>query len=240
MPGFVTAVGWRWTSVPAATQRSMSTQVEQRYAAMVASGELIADPVQQTAIQRLAAVQALVDAELISPFVRKVVPEPASGSGGGGWGGGWFASKPEKPKAVDPLAGLGIRGLYLWGGVGCGKTMMMDMFFECAPDGLPKRRVHFHAFMLEVHQRVHDEALRRSGAAVADRNVIKGAEGAAQRGLGGVTPEQASAAMSFYHQRTQLKNETSKKSDLAEDDVVMVARQIAAESRYLFSTFPRT
>jgi hypothetical protein len=56
-------------------------------------------------------------------------------------------------------------------------------------------------------------------------------DGAAQRGLGGVTPEQASAAMSFYHQRTQLKNEESKKTDTAEDDVVTVARQIAAESR---------
>jgi hypothetical protein len=45
--------------------------------------------------------------------------------------------------------------------------MMMDLFFECAPDDMPKRRVHFHAFMLEVHQRVHDETLIRSGAALA-------------------------------------------------------------------------
>jgi cell division protein ZapE len=56
----------------------------------------------------------------------------------------WFFLKPREEK----------RGLYLYGTVGRGKTMLMDMFFE-GVDGIPKRRVHFHEFMAEVQQRLH-------------------------------------------------------------------------------------
>jgi protein AFG1 len=47
------------------------------------------------------------------------------------------------------------KGLYLYGDVGTGKTMLMDLFFNTLPPSVKrKRRVHFHAFMIDVHKRM--------------------------------------------------------------------------------------
>ena len=62
---------------------------------------------------------------------------------------GFFRKAPEPP-----------RGLYLWGGVGRGKSMLMDMFVVHL-EGVPARRVHFHAFMQEIHAAMHE--VRKTG-----------------------------------------------------------------------------
>lgn len=48
------------------------------------------------------------------------------------------------------------KGLYMYGDVGCGKTMLMDLFFDTLPPNIPsKTRIHFHNFMQDVHKRLH-------------------------------------------------------------------------------------
>lgn len=48
------------------------------------------------------------------------------------------------------------KGIYLYGDVGCGKTMLMDLFYATVPSHLSKKRIHFHQFMQYVHRRSHE------------------------------------------------------------------------------------
>jgi cell division protein ZapE len=110
------------------------TGVLARYDALVAGGELRPDPEQRAAAARLDALQRELEADRAPGFLASL-----------------FGKKARQP-----------RGIYLWGGVGRGKSMLMDLLFECV--GIPqKRRVHFHAFMIEVHALLREARKSESG-----------------------------------------------------------------------------
>ena len=100
------------------------TYLSEHYAQKIASGNLRPDPAQE-------AVLPLFDR--ISDGLRA---EPTKKG---------FFRKAEYEE---------VKGLYLWGGVGRGKSMLMDLFVESLGD-IPARRVHFHAFMQEIHAKMH-------------------------------------------------------------------------------------
>jgi cell division protein ZapE len=120
----------------------MTATVTAALSAHVATGDFQADPVQQAAATRLDAL-AVTLSEWHSARRRSIV---------GLFGG------------VGPGA---PNGLYIWGKVGRGKTMLMDLFFT-AVQFSPKRRVHFHEFMAEVHDRIGAARARSPGDPIPD------------------------------------------------------------------------
>lgn len=110
----------------------MSSSLSDRYAALVAERRIERDPAQVEAIEMLHAIEQQLAA-------RKLASKSSSL--------GWLFGGREKQGPV--------KGLYIHGGVGRGKTMLMDLFFDTVPIE-KKRRSHFHEFMADVHERIHD------------------------------------------------------------------------------------
>ena len=110
----------------------------QIYAQKVATGDLHADPAQETVMAEFDRIRAGLN-------------QPAKR--------GLFRKPPDPPK-----------GLYLWGGVGRGKSMLMDLFVASLGD-IPARRVHFHAFMQDIHSQMH--TARKAGVPDALAPVVE-------------------------------------------------------------------
>jgi len=109
-------------------------KIVDRYRALIAAGELRPDTDQEKAAARL------------DRLAMELGEKPKSGG---------FLKRLFGKSSPPP------RGVYLWGSVGRGKSMLMDLFHECV-DFTPRRRVHFHEFMLEVHERLHVERAKES------------------------------------------------------------------------------
>jgi cell division protein ZapE len=111
----------------------MPTDIRAQYAALIASGEIERDAAQEEALDLLAGLEARLREHRLARKSSSL---------------GWLFGTRERREET-------IRGLYLFGDVGRGKTMLMDMFFA-ASAVKRKRRAHFHEFMSDVHDRVRD------------------------------------------------------------------------------------
>jgi cell division protein ZapE len=109
------------------------------YRARVSSGALLPDPAQALAAETL---------QDLWRRLRGYDPRPEAPEEGG------LLSRFFRRKSAEGAPEATPNGLYLVGGVGRGKSMLMDMFFACA-DLRRKRRIHFHQFMQECHRRIH-------------------------------------------------------------------------------------
>ncbi|ENB7486360.1 cell division protein ZapE [Citrobacter koseri] len=106
-----------------------------RYLQALNDGSHQPDDVQKDAVNRLESIyQALI---------AKTPPAPQTG--------GLMARFGKLLGKREPSANVPVRGLYMWGGVGRGKTWLMDLFYHSLP-GERKQRLHFHRFMLRVHE----------------------------------------------------------------------------------------
>jgi cell division protein ZapE len=131
------------------SNRLMPISVSAKYAALVATGEIRRDSRQEALAARLDRLAARLASHRLA---RK--------SSALGW---MFANQEKKSEP--------IKGLYIHGEVGRGKTMLMDLFFElCAAKR--KRRAHFHEFMADVHQRIYDYRARLRSGEIDDGDAI--------------------------------------------------------------------
>ena len=105
---------------------------KQVYERLLENGDIQPDPSQARAVEKLQGLH-----EALAQYSDQMGKQ------------GWMARlRLGRNKKTPPP------GLYLWGGVGRGKSMLMDMFFDVAPVE-DRKRVHFHGFMQEVHKRMH-------------------------------------------------------------------------------------
>jgi cell division protein ZapE len=116
---------------------------------LVAAGTIEADPAQAGAVEAYSGLEA-----------RLAGYRP-------GRGGGLLQRLFKDKKEAVPL-----RGLYIYGEVGRGKTMLMDLFFNDSPVA-HKRRAHFHEFMADVHERIHGFRQKIARGDIADSDPVR-------------------------------------------------------------------
>ena len=119
-----------------------------KYQALVSSGEVSRDSHQIRALKELDRLRE----DILDPTNVPSEGDEDADSGQFSLSGLLFGSASS---AKDEASKSQVKGVYLHGGVGCGKTWCMDLFYDSLPSG-EKQKVHFHAFMLSIHKQLHE------------------------------------------------------------------------------------
>eukprot|EP00578_Thalassiosira_sp_NH16_P007138 CAMPEP_0181122052 /NCGR_PEP_ID=MMETSP1071-20121207/25094_1 /TAXON_ID=35127 /ORGANISM="Thalassiosira sp., Strain NH16" /LENGTH=470 /DNA_ID=CAMNT_0023206969 /DNA_START=419 /DNA_END=1831 /DNA_ORIENTATION=- len=144
-----------------------ATSLLEYYTSLILSGEVTRDPHQ---IQTLKELDRLRD-ECV-PYLKDLkerngnYTSTATSNGGGNGEESWsmtslfsltpsWANPSTEREQQSSTTSLPPRGIYIHGGVGCGKTYCMDLFYDSLPSTIGKQKVHFHEFMLNVHKQMH-------------------------------------------------------------------------------------
>src|SRR6187431_3348963 len=143
-----------WPGVPPVLARDFrSMSVLELYEGLVAARKLERDRDQERLLTGLVALEQRV---VTHRSARRMQPV------------GWLFGSRDRDEPV--------KGLYVFGDVGRGKTMLMDLFFEASPV-VRKRRAHFHEFMADVHDRVRDFRQKLKDGEIEDDDAIRLAAG---------------------------------------------------------------
>ncbi|KAL4952407.1 AFG1-like ATPase-domain-containing protein [Aspergillus filifer] len=128
------------------------------YDARVEQGRLRDDPYQRQIIEQLQDLYERLKSYNAPPVVKPNI-ESLDAAPKKSFFGSLFSKAPAKKEGSIPEHLP--KGLYMYGDVGCGKTMLMDLFYETLPPNISsKSRIHFHNFMQDVHKRLHVVKMR--------------------------------------------------------------------------------
>jgi cell division protein ZapE len=127
----------------------MSSTVIERYNALVNAGEIERDPAQLAVAAGLSRLEERLARHRLARKSSQL---------------GWLFGGNERK---DP-----IKGLYIYGEVGRGKTMLMDLFYDMSAVKR-RRRAHFHEFMADIHERLNDVRHKMKSGAIAQDDPIK-------------------------------------------------------------------
>jgi peroxisome-assembly ATPase len=144
------------------TGKTASRTPLEAYEELLRLGDITEDAHQMEAVRKLQSLHdqiILVDSSLNEARIARSKSQSS-------WFASLFTSAKDENTAESGQKVVTIKGLYMYGGTGCGKTFIMDLFYEVLPIKR-KKRVHFNNFMIDIHKRLHRLKSKTAGSSKA-------------------------------------------------------------------------